>query len=375
LRVGIIGCGVFGLAAALELRARGHAVVSFEQDVVPAAKAASNDTSKTIQRLYGKRAVYVELAERAEAQWRRWQDRIGGAFYHPIGHLLVARGFDPGTRLHDSYLALAERSCPPRLLPLAEARELFPQLTYHSDDVVLFDAWGGYAASGQAIADLARLARADGVRISECTPVRGVEEVGSRVRILTDTATPEFERVVVAAGAWLGDLVPDLRKRLRITRQCMAFFIPRDQERHRPGPLPVWAVDAPGDNWYGHPLADGRVKVADNPLGEPADPDSDRDATPGFAERARAFVESWLPGLARGDLVATRSCLYDNTPDADFIVDWAPGTGRVLVAGGGSGHGFKFGGALGPLIADALEDRDNPLGARFRLAKRFGPDA
>jgi N-methyl-L-tryptophan oxidase len=70
-------------------------------------------------------------------------------------------------------------------------------------------------------------------------------------------------------------------------------------------------------------------------------------------------------------VAGSRSCLYESTPDRDFIVDWVPGSSRVLVAGGGSGHGFKFGGAIGPLIADALEDKDNPLGAPFKLGDRF----
>src|SRR5437868_6084559 len=102
MHVGIVGAGVFGLAAAIELNARGHTVAVFEQGQVPAEKAASNDTSKTIQRLYGKREHYVDLVERAERQWRIWQDQVREQFYYPIGHLLVTRGPAPGSRARDS---------------------------------------------------------------------------------------------------------------------------------------------------------------------------------------------------------------------------------------------------------------------------------
>jgi glycine/D-amino acid oxidase-like deaminating enzyme len=372
VRVGVVGAGIFGLAAALELRARGHAVTVFEQGEVPNAKAASTDASKTIQRLYGHRELYVELAERAESQWRRWRDRANGSFYYEIGHLLIAREAIPGSRTVDSFETLASRGTGARLLPLAEARARFPQFTYHADDDVLFDAWGGYLASGQAIVDLARLARADGVQIYEGTPVHAVDEDASAARVGTSLGTFSFDRVVVAAGVWLGKLIPSLGRQIQITRQCMAFFAPIDPNQHRPGPMSVWAIEAPGENWYGHPLADGRVKIADNPLGPPAEPDSHRDAVPGFAERAREFVAGWLPGLANGRLLSIRSCLYDMTPDGNFLIDWAPGYQRILVAGGGSGHGFKFGGSLGPLIADALEDKANPLGEPFRIGSRFG---
>src|SRR5712692_4851254 len=183
MKVGIVGGGVFGLAAALELVARGHLVTVVERDVIPADKAASNDASKTIQRLYGRRELYVELAERADVQWRRWQEQIGDTFYYPIGHLLVTRGFGPGSRAYDSYATLTTRGNPLQILSPAEARERFPQISYHEQDAVLFDPWGGYLASGRALAALARLARAAGVTIRERTPVRAIAEQCAAVRI------------------------------------------------------------------------------------------------------------------------------------------------------------------------------------------------
>jgi glycine/D-amino acid oxidase-like deaminating enzyme len=369
VRVGVVGCGAFGLAAALELVGRGHRVVALDRGTVPHPAASSSDVSKTLQRLYAhSAATYVELAERAEPRWRRWQERTGGEpFYHPIGHVVVAGGWAPGQRGYESAALLG--------LPVygtAEARRRFPQLAVHDDEVVCFDAWGGYLASGRAVAAMAALARADGVELRASAPVRAVEETAGGVRVALDGGALVCDRVVVAAGVWIPGLVPGVP--IQATRQCMAFFEPEDAALHRPGPLPVWAFDAPDDDgWYGHPLPDGRVKAADGPLGEPVDPDTHRDASPGFEARARAFVGRRMPGLARGRLVGSRSCLYENTPDGHFLIDWAPGSRRVLVAGGGSGHGFKFGGSLGPVIADALEEKENPLGSLFRVGRRFAP--
>jgi sarcosine oxidase len=346
-------------------RARGHRVVAFDQGAVPYPRASSHDASKTIQRLYGGRAHYVALAERADRGWRAWQARVGGEpFYRDVGHVFVARGWRPGTRGYDSAAALGLAPIPPR-----EARRRFPQFALSDEETVFFDAWGGYLESARAVAAMAALARADGVELREGSPVRAVDERRGGVTLAVGSERRAFDRAVVAAGVWLPRLAPGVP--IRATRQSMAFFAPADPAAHRPGPLPVWAVDVPGDAWYGHPLPDGRVKVADNPLGPPAEPDDHRDAAPGFEEDARAFVRRWMPGLAAGRLVGSRSCLYENTPDGDFVIDWAPGSRRVLVAGGGSGHGFKFGGAIGPVIADALEERANPIGDRFRVGDRF----
>jgi glycine/D-amino acid oxidase-like deaminating enzyme len=362
MKVAVVGCGAFGLGAAIELRARGHAVTAFEQGPVPNPKASSHDTSKTIRRVYGAQAHYVELVERAAVKWRAWQARLGarsGLFFNEIGYIYVVRDFVPGDRVHDAWRLLEDRP-EVSIVPLAEARARFPHFALRAGDTVLHDRWGGYLASARAVAAMAEIARADGVDVREHSRVESVEELADR-----------FDRVIVAAGTWIPRLVPSIP--VHVTRQCMAFF------RYPPGSMPVFSLrsDAPG-YWYGHPLADeGLVKVADDERDwasavtpeKVVDPDSHREAPPEFVPRVRAFVAERMPALADAEIVGTRSCLYENTPDHDFVIDWAPGSASVLVAGGGSGHGFKFGGSIGEVIADALERKANPLLPHFRLAR------
>jgi glycine/D-amino acid oxidase-like deaminating enzyme len=372
MNVGIVGGGVFGVAAALALRERRHGVTVFDQGPVPNPRAASTDLSKTIRRFYGTSETYVELVERAAVQWQAWQERLGSAFYFRIGQLHVNHYFAEGTRIHDSVEFLRRRGAPIEVWSAQEARERYPQFVYRDDDACHFDAWAGYLASGEAVADMARLARADGVEFREDTPVLQVDEDGAAARIAFGAETARFDRAVVAAGVWLNRLVPDVGKNVKVTRQQMAFFEPVNLAPFETGTLPVWAVDPEEDGWYGHPLQrQGWVKVSNDLRGEIVDPDAHREATPDFLDQARDFVARRIPDLARGKLVGSRSCFYANTPDHDFVIDWAPGCSRILVAGGGSGHGFKFGGSIGPVIADALEEKDNPLGRLFRLGNRF----
>jgi glycine/D-amino acid oxidase-like deaminating enzyme len=371
MNVGIVGAGIFGLAAAVELRERGHEVVVFEQGPVPNPRASSTDTSKTIRRLYGDNATYVELVERAAPTWRRWDERLGGRFYFPIGQIQIERNFTPGWRIHDSWQFLRDRG-ELEILSAEEARDRYPQFSYQPGDTILFDPWGGYLASGEAVAGVARLARAEGVVIRAETPVRTVEDGGTVARIVADGDRFTFDRVVVAAGVWLTRLVPSVGRAIRPTFQEMVFFAPDDPERFRPGRLPVWGVCPEEDGWYGHPLwREGWVKVANDLRGPVVDPDVDRAATTAFVEAAREFVARRIPGLSTARVAGGRACLYENTPDRHFVIDWVPGSSRVLVAGGGSGHGFKFGGSIGVVIADALEDKHNPLGDLFRIGSRF----
>jgi glycine/D-amino acid oxidase-like deaminating enzyme len=299
---------------------------------------------------------------------------VGGDFFQEVGYIYVVRNFRPGTRVYDAWQLLAPTRDEVRLLSLAEARERFPQFGFFDGDTVLHDRWGGYLASARATEAMAALARADGVELREETPVRAVEDAaagGARVRLDGDAAT--FDRVVLAAGVWIGRFVPSIGARVRVTRQMMAFFEPPDPAAYRPGPMPVWSIESDVKGWYGHPLKhEGWVKVANDLRGEVVDPDADRGGDEAYVDAARAFVAERIPGLAGARVVGSRSCFYDNTPDRDFVVDWAPGSERVLVAGGGSGHGFKFGGSIGPVIADALEEKENRLGRPFRLGDRFG---
>src|SRR6185437_2358316 len=103
MNVGVVGAGIFGITAAIELRGRGHSVTVFERGAVPCEQASSTDTSKTIRRLYGDNATYVELVERAALTWERWNQRLGGSIYFRTGQIQIDRNFRPGWRIHESW--------------------------------------------------------------------------------------------------------------------------------------------------------------------------------------------------------------------------------------------------------------------------------
>ena len=374
MRIGVIGGGIFGMAAALELRARGHEVVLFERDVIPAPDASSTDVSKAIRRLHYPEEEYVELVTRAADQWSKWQERSGSSFYYQPGIISISYDLPSQNKVDDGRETLVRGGVELESLSIDEVRRRFPQLAVKTGDNILFDAWGGFLRSGEALGQLATIARSDGVEIRESTRVQEVEEQGDRVHITcAGGETLAYDRAVISAGPWVVRLLPWLQQHLLITRQQMAFFVPEDLEAFRRSSFPVWSVLTDRKAWYGFPLLEeGYVKVAEDNRVLEADPDCNREPTEQFLSQAREFVADRIPGLTTAELVGGRSCLYTNTPDNNFVVDWVPDSDRVLIAGCGCGHGFKFGGAIGPVIADTLEDRENPLGRLFKIGERFG---
>ena len=375
MNICIVGAGIFGMAAALELRKRGHDVTLIERGQIPNPEASSTDVSKVIRRTNYPNETYVELVTRAAAQWREWHERTSRSIYFQTGKLIAVRDFGPEYEALTGWETLSRLGKDVFELTAGQVGKRFPQFAVSDEDRLFYDPWAGYLRSGQALADLATLARDAGVTICENTLVAAVEETDSGVRIRWNPESRDCDRAVVAAGPWVVELLPAMEARVRITRQQMAFFVPRDATPFRRDRFPVWSILSPGNLWYGFPyLHEGFVKVAEDSKVEDTTVDVPREPTAAFLAWAREFVAQRIPALSDGELVGGRSCLYTNMADMEdeqFVIDWAPGCERVLIAGCGCGHGFKFGGAVGPLIADALEDRENSLGDLFRIGNRF----
>ncbi|NKB67591.1 MAG: FAD-dependent oxidoreductase [Candidatus Latescibacteria bacterium] len=373
MRVGIVGAGIFGVAAALELGRRGHRVDLFDRGPIPCPEAASTDVAKVIRRTNYPEETYHELVERAAHQWSLWHQQLSRALYYQTGKLNIWRDLGADSAASVGLETLRRRGRSVEMLSPTQVRSRFPQFTVDADDTLFYDPWSGYLRSGQAVADLVDLARDQGIAVHPHTGVQAIDETDRGVHLTTEPAAPLFDRVVVAAGAWVGRLFPALAGQLRITRQQMAFFAPAEPQRFAAPDFPVWTALGPREAWYGFPLLqEGYVKIAEDSKLENAQPEADREPSSEFLDQARAFVSRRLPGLQGARLVGGHSCLYTNTPDNHFVIDWAPQRRGVLIAGGGSGHGFKFGGSIGPVIADALEEKANPLGDLFRLGARFG---
>jgi sarcosine oxidase len=185
-------------------------------------------------------------------------------------------------------------------------------------------------------------------------PVLRWEEVGDAIEVTTSKATYSAAKLVLAVGAWVSELLPGLDLPLQVERQVMCWFRPRHEPHHfTPQFLPifVWEFE-PGRAWYGLPDTGHGVKIGIHHEGRLTTADSvDRTVAEEDEAAVRALVKRYLPD-ADGPPDSSAVCLYTNTPDRHFLIDWHPEHGNVLIASPCSGHGFKYASALGDVLAD-----------------------
>jgi glycine/D-amino acid oxidase-like deaminating enzyme len=373
-RVVVVGGGVFGLTAAIELRTRGWDVALLDAGPVPHPRAASTDVSKVVRMEYGADEAYMALMEQALLGWRRWNDewRSDGLepLFHETGVMMVSRepmrprGFE-----HDSRATLRRRGHEPERLDAEAIARRYPAWRPGAFVDGFYHARGGYAESGAVVAWLAESARTIGVRVRPGEGVAALLERDGHVRGVRTHAGREVEadRVVVAAGAWASQLLPGLADNIRATGHAVFHLRPADPEPFRASGFPVFTADIARTGYYGFPIHPGGfVKIANHGPGGPVDLDGPAAVTEEDEARLRTSLADTFPALVAAPIVYSRVCPYADTHDGDFWIAPDPERPGLTVAGGGSGHGFKFAPVLGELIANAVEgQRDARLG-RFR---------
>jgi glycine/D-amino acid oxidase-like deaminating enzyme len=224
--------------------------------------------------------------------------------------------------------------------------------------------------AGEAVRATVAAARGLGTEIVAGARVAKVDERRGRAIVeLAAGAAREFDAVVVCAGPWFQRLVPESAARVRPLRQFVTYYRPPGGHAAAFGPpvFPVWMHDLVDSGWYGMPLQDGVLKVARHEPGEPADPDAARLVLEEDREASRAFVTAHLPAIDADWYAEDKGCLYAMSDDGHFVIDRVPGTSHVFAAGGGSGHGFKMGPAVGRMAADLVDGGGVP--AAFRAVR------
>jgi sarcosine oxidase / L-pipecolate oxidase len=252
-------------------------------------------------------------------------------------------------------------------------RARYPQWAHEHYADGYYNPRGGWAESGAVVAQLAQMARAAGVQLHEGEGFQAFLERGGRVEGIVTTQGQAYQAdcTIVAAGAWTPLILPEMHDKMRYTGHPVFLLRPADPAPYRGEVFPGWSSDISRTGWYGFPAtAEGLVKIANHGPGFPADPLADNQVPDSFLPAFRQFVYTHLPGLRKAPLAHTRLCLYCDTWDGDFYLCPHPDRPGLIIAAGGSGHGFKFAPMLGEIIADAAEGKDNRWAQRFRWREK-----
>jgi sarcosine oxidase len=251
----------------------------------------------------------------------------------------------------------------------------FPAFRLPPDYVAVVQPDGGYLLAEQATRAFADMARRAGADLRERVTVLDVKARPHGVDVVTDNGTIEAGSAVIAAGPWLKRLLPDLPADLRVTRQVVGWFEPREPALFAPDRFPVFILENAHGNHYGFPVRDappysGLLKVARHNHGaQSVDPDRyDRAISPQDEASIRAALADHIPA-GNGRLVRSGTCLYTQTEDLDFLIDRLPGAPQIVIASPCSGHGFKFAPVIGESLADMTIGETPADIARFGLSR------
>ena len=369
----VVGAGAFGGWTALALRRAGLRVTLLDAWGAGNARASSGGETRVIRAVYNGVAEYSTMVARALELWRAAERRWGRQVLFRTGVLWMCAGDDGYVRRSLTPM----RAVGLRLDELApdEAARRWPQASFADVRSVFFEPDAGILAA-RAACELVRASFAsEGGDYRQAAARPGAERGGRLTSVtLGDGATLAADRFVFACGPWMGRLFPEeIGRRIVPTRQEVFFFGPPPGDTRWDAPaLPAW-IHLGERIVYGVPNHERRgVKIADDTAGEEVDPTTlERvPSTDGLA-RARATLGARFPALAGAPLVESRVCQYEASSDGHFLIDRHPRLENVWLVGGGSGHGFKMGPAVGEHVAALVQGAAEPK-ALFAWA-RLGP--
>jgi sarcosine oxidase len=351
----VVGAGVFGSWTAHYLHGAGAEVTLIDQYGPANPRASSGDQSRILRCGYGADEIYSDLARRSLDQWRSLEARAGGTrLWHPCGVLLLAAADDPYFVATRNTLERGGFSM--EVLDGPQLRAHYPHIDASDIAMAMVEPECGVLMARRAVRTLVSELTRSGVKVLRGR-VRVAASAGRLRRVrLADDESVQGDFFVFACGPWLPSVFPSLLGgRIRPTRQTVVYFgTPAGDDRFGPSRTPAW-IDRPA-GIYGVPeLEDGGLKVGIDEHGPPIDPDTeDRVPSVDAIARARGWVERRFPAMKGAPVVGARVCQYENTSNGDLLIDRHPDHDNVWLVGGGSGHGFKHGPAVGERAARLL---------------------
>lgn len=377
LDVIVVGCGVMGSATCLACADLGKSVLGLEARTCGHDQGSSHGHSRIVREAYFEHPDYVPLAMRSRESWIALGARAGVKLFHECG--VVYGGAPDSPVVKGSLASAAKFGVPVERLSANELMSRWSQFRVPSGFVCVHEPRAGFARPEQCIAVNWRLAREAGAQMREGARVEAWRETAEGVEVDVDGRTIVAKSLVLTAGAWTGRLAAGLGLPIRPARQPLGWAAPLDAAAADESRMPGFLFDE-GERgaFYGIPCGADQppphgIKVAWHLPGPTCDPDCmDRTATRSEIDRLNEGVARYI-GPNAGAIHSAAVCIYQMTPDQNFMVGCAPGHRRVFMAAGFSGHGFKFAPVVGEAMAELAAGKEmNPLMDFLNPARGFG---
>lgn len=368
----VVGSGVFGAWTAWQLLRLGRRVLLVDAWGPAHARASSGGESRMTRTVYGRDEIYTRFAWESLDEWRWLSARSGLPIFHPTGVVFLFGRREP--YVTQSIEVHQRMKLPLEVLDRAALAQRYPQIALDGVELGLFEHDSGVLMARRSVQTLVKEFVAEGgeYRQAAILPPRA-DSSFDRIQT-TAGESLSAARFVFACGPWLPKVFPELLgQRIFPTRQEVFFFAPEaGDSRFEPANLPGWADFNEGDIYYGMPDLEARGwKIAHDKHGPAIDPDTgDRVPSAQAIADVRGFMKRRFPALANRPLVESRVCQYENSSNGDFLIDRHPQWENVVLVGGGSGHGFKHGPAVGKYAAQLVTGANKNIEARFSLESK-----
>ena len=367
----VLGLGANGSSALYHLSKTGKKVLGLDRFHPPHQHGSSHGESRIIRQAYFEHPLYVPLIRAAYPLWKEIEAVAGVALFQKTGGLMLGR--EEAAVVKGALLSARLHDIPYEYLDAGDIRRRFPVFRVPADTVGVLETDAGILLPEECIRAFLSSAVHNGAGLQTDEPVLDIQPDDKGITVFTTKGRYRTDKLIVSAGAWTGGLLPGLRLPLTIKRQVLFWFDNADPQQRvlfRPERMPVfiWEYE-PGKMFYGIPDLGNGVKLAPHHRGRTIAADDLRQDT-GDDEIAemRSLAAEWLTmdPVYRDNSV----CMYTNTPDENFIIDFHPEFPNIIVASPCSGHGFKFSSLTGQLLCQlAVEGRTGFDLSPFRIGR------
>lgn len=351
----VLGSGGVGSATIYYLSKAGFKVLGIDQFHMAHDRGSSHGQTRAIRQAYFEHPQYVPLIKRSYELWRDLEKDSGQNLFSEIGVLEI--GPADGIVLPGVIKSAREHNLPIERLEREEVLRRFPQLLVPEGMEAVFEPTGGFLNVESCIQAYLKRAQNNGAELIFDTKVLNWEKNGASIKVTTQNETYSSDKMVVCAGAWTGEILPEIKKYLTIKRKCLFWYgLKREYENNyfSDAGMPVFLYELPSGVFYGFPALDETgLKVAMHSGGEKVlDPTLvDRTIKASDHKMVDSFVKDHLPGVADSLILNAKTCMYTMSPDEHFILDYYSSDRDIAFVTGLSGHGFKFASVLGECLA------------------------
>jgi len=376
----VIGVGSMGSSTCYHLAKNGIKVLGLDQFGIPNEWSSHTGQSRIIRKAYFEHSDYVPLLERAYHNWHELEKESGEQVYYQTGLLYAGK---PENEIIRGVKHSAQAyGIPLDKLSTRDCQGQYPQLSIPKNFEILFEPDAGFIAPDKAILAYSKLAIRHGADIIPNVKVESWSRTGSGFEIITQAEKYNAEKLIFTAGPWAATLLPQWSSHFNVSRQLLTWMNTRNNTSFELGRFPCWmfADDGFPGVFYGFPVLlptqfDGPIgfKLAYHYQGEMTDPNLiDREPKTGEVKILIDFMNRYFPNEYLS-MQALKVCMYTNSPDEHFILDFLPGFDQdVIVATGFSGHGFKFAAVIGEIMSDLAITGKTEMAIDFLRVTRFG---